>query len=563
MLVLLTMTGCLVNTARYDERRSELTDQDGDGFPRQDDCDDADATVFPGAEERCDGVLQDCDRSVDEGAIDAPAWYPDADADGFGSAIAAAVHACEQPGGHAVDALDCDDTDPTIHPGAQETWADGFTDNDCDGELESATLRYGADAWTGVRPNGQLGRRLGALGDVTGDGRAEYLAAAAYDASAYPLGGAVFLVSGTTGGPLVGAPEMIAGGEGWYLGAALDGGPDVDSDGVPDLLVSATGYADNAGATWLVSGAAFAASSSFHPELSALTTVWGDAPASYSGAYLAFLGDVMGTGATFYAVGAPLADANGFTRAGKVGLFDAADRGVLSMSDPSVEVGGYFAEEVLGNWVTTAGDVDGDGLDDYMVSASSGDLAVILPGGDEDPILPDDALFRLTGTGAGESAECMMVGDIDEDGVREMGCIDDQSTLLLYMRLGTHPLETIDRMSATVEYREGAAGDVVLDLGDLDGDGRDETLLPVFWSPALYSAVAVVMPGEMFSPGITLDLFEAPLQAISTRDGGYGGRAVVAGDVDGDGFDDIALGGYGDVTGGTDAGGVVTIPVPR
>lgn len=43
-------------------------DEDGDGYPSEEDCDDADATVHPGAVDACDGVDRDCDGAVvDEG----------------------------------------------------------------------------------------------------------------------------------------------------------------------------------------------------------------------------------------------------------------------------------------------------------------------------------------------------------------------------------------------------------------------------------------------------------------------------------------------------------------
>ena len=41
-------------------------DADEDGAPLQEDCDDTDATVFPGAEEVCDGVDNDCNGEIDE-----------------------------------------------------------------------------------------------------------------------------------------------------------------------------------------------------------------------------------------------------------------------------------------------------------------------------------------------------------------------------------------------------------------------------------------------------------------------------------------------------------------
>src|SRR5262249_49325167 len=51
-----------------------------------DDCDDADATVFPGAAEVCDQRDDDCDGQVDEDVADPPAYYADIDQDGYGGA---------------------------------------------------------------------------------------------------------------------------------------------------------------------------------------------------------------------------------------------------------------------------------------------------------------------------------------------------------------------------------------------------------------------------------------------------------------------------------------------
>ena len=48
------------------------------------DCDDADATVNPSADELCNGVDDDCDGSVDEDAVDTVLLYADADGDGLG-----------------------------------------------------------------------------------------------------------------------------------------------------------------------------------------------------------------------------------------------------------------------------------------------------------------------------------------------------------------------------------------------------------------------------------------------------------------------------------------------
>lgn len=94
------------------------------------DCDDADASVNPGASEACDGVDNDCDGATDEDFL----WYVDADGDGFGAAGSEAVLSCTQPPNTAAQAGDCDDARSSVFPGAAEV-CDGL-DNDCDGTAD-------------------------------------------------------------------------------------------------------------------------------------------------------------------------------------------------------------------------------------------------------------------------------------------------------------------------------------------------------------------------------------------------------------------------------------------
>lgn len=110
-------------------------DADGDGFDSDaydgDDCDDANDQVFPGGTEMCDGLDGDCDGIADSPLpTDAQIWYADTDGDRFGDPDTAVVD-CAAPEEHVADGTDCDDGNSAVYPGAPTVVCDGF-DNDCD-----------------------------------------------------------------------------------------------------------------------------------------------------------------------------------------------------------------------------------------------------------------------------------------------------------------------------------------------------------------------------------------------------------------------------------------------
>jgi len=85
----------------------EIADADGDGHTTCDgDCDDGDAVAYPGADEVCNGVDDDCDGAV-------PADEEDGDGDGYAG--------CDG---------DCDEGDAAVNPGAEEVC--NGVDDDCD-----------------------------------------------------------------------------------------------------------------------------------------------------------------------------------------------------------------------------------------------------------------------------------------------------------------------------------------------------------------------------------------------------------------------------------------------
>ncbi|MFA6132355.1 MAG: putative metal-binding motif-containing protein, partial [Patescibacteria group bacterium] len=111
-------------------------DVDADGWTTCDgDCDDTDAAVNPDAIEVCDSVDNDCDGTTDTGSLVGDPWYPDADSDGYGEETSTPTYSCSALSGYSLDATDCDDTDALANPGVTEIYAeygDGI-DQDCNG----------------------------------------------------------------------------------------------------------------------------------------------------------------------------------------------------------------------------------------------------------------------------------------------------------------------------------------------------------------------------------------------------------------------------------------------
>lgn len=134
-------------------------DRDGDGFggpgsvtacdapegsaDNNDDCNDNDDTVYPGAPETCDGTDEDCDNRIDVGATDGDGntYYVDSDGDGHGDP-GTPTKLCAPTAGYVTSNDDCDDTDP-----APSSYTDAvvYADTDGDGFGDPNVVKDGCD----------------------------------------------------------------------------------------------------------------------------------------------------------------------------------------------------------------------------------------------------------------------------------------------------------------------------------------------------------------------------------------------------------------------------------
>lgn len=122
------------------------------------DCNDADLTISPTAEETCNLVDDNCSGTVDEEALDVTPWYLDGDGDGYGIPQDT-VSACSAPAGYAGNSADCNDQDLQVSPSAAETCDE--VDNNCNGTADENSVD--ATTWYVDADQDQYGAAEGAV----------------------------------------------------------------------------------------------------------------------------------------------------------------------------------------------------------------------------------------------------------------------------------------------------------------------------------------------------------------------------------------------------------------
>jgi len=434
----------------------------------------------------------------------------------------------------------------------------------------------------------EFGLSVSGVGDINGDGFADMIVGARgvhadgnlYSGASYVVFGGPFWFSSTLSvDDLLGHGFRLDGIAGLdNAGYDVSGGGDINGDGHDDLIISApfagTGsvYVSFGHSGGYAATASLAGAVEFH-----------DSVASQIGFAVGNAGDVNGDGVSDLIIGRTGGAAIVYGDDALSGPFDLA---TLDGTNGFIASNAPFA----GSSVSGAGDVNGDGFDDVIigtnVSGAAGNAYVVFGGaGGVANVLLDELDgnngFRLTVAdllnGIQLGAALSNAGDVNGDGFDDLiigaaysDTHDDAEAGLSYVVFGKaggfDAVVNVDQLDGTNGFRiDGAEADdrlgiAVSSAGDVNGDGYDDLLVATELggntfpsSPTAGQTYVLFGNGSGFAP--TMDLASLSATEGVRLDGGFTISSVsAAGDVDGDGFDDIMIGapntGFGtDVTG--------------
>ena len=235
------------------------------------------------------------------------------------------------------------------------------------------------------------------------------------------------------------------------FGYAVDGGQDVDADGIPDLVI---GLPSDAIVNEGITGQARVISGATGDVLFILNGV---GTSDSFGEHVAGVGDLNGDTIPDFIVGAHIASPGGVNRAGQARVFSGADGSILH------DLAGPSPASFLGRSVAGAGDIDNDGTLDFIVggvgfvkiySGASGTVIRTL----SDPFTSFGISVADAGLVDGDSIPDVMVGVSGAPGGGEARVYSGATGALIHTLTGASDL--------------GLFGNAVASLGDLNLDGR-------------------------------------------------------------------------------------------
>ena len=459
------------------------------------DCDDGDDAVNPDATESCNLVDDDCDTDIDEDdAVDALSWYEDTDGDGYGDASVVTA-ACTQPAGYAASDTDCDDTDADTSPGSDEVC--GGLDENCDGEVDE-------DGAVDV---------IEWFVDIDGDGYG-VTGVSELDCDA-PSGYA------DNDGDCDDADAQLSPGADELCNLVDD---DCDGDTDEDDAVDAT--------TWYLD----ADGDGYGVRIS--TDVSCTQPAGYA----ANAGDCGASDATIFP-GAEEVCNDRLDNNCDSGPGDCELLGAVDETEADLNYSGPAAESML--TALFASDLDGDGDVELVFDGAEGQLS--LAGGSTTSGYA--ALANLTG--ATDSVSWNAAGDLDGDGVDDFTGTGDSftGTGVFYGPISTSTAAS-DAVATIFDSPSNDEPKVRQLGGDIDGDGNAELIVADENYAADLGAVAI------FESATGSMAYDDATWLVVGAGGTWLGAAAIAVDVDGDGTDELVASSETMVNPGGDSGTV-------